>query len=75
MFKKLTQPKKQRGRPKSDKPRILCKKMFLVEDSTNEILRNTCFEHRIPFSELVREMIEHLIDKKWKYFSANYRGE
>jgi len=74
MIKKSDAPKARRGRPKTPAKRILHKKMFLIDDATNEILRNVCYEHRIKFSELIRNMIEVMIEKRWKYFDANYRG-
>lgn len=75
MTKKTNPHKPARGRPKNVEGRVLIKKMFTIDEAVNEILRNVCHEYRISFSALVRELIDSMIEKKWKYFNANYRGE
>lgn len=75
MLRKHKVPRPSIGRPKENKDRNLQRKMFLIDDATNEIMRNVCYENRISFSELIRQMIDTMIENKWKYFNANYRGE
>lgn len=69
-MKKIVPVKRKRGRPKQIKGRVLYKKMFLIDGKSSEILRNVCHEQRISFSELIRKMIEYMIEKRLTYFKS-----
>jgi len=55
------------GRPRKLTGKVLHKKMFFVDEEMSEVVRNVCHTHRITFSELMRQMIDYMIEKKWLF--------